>query len=116
MPSQRFSDAALAATTANDNILAGSIYEFMSRPTRVIVAGVSDQTDAEIGVNFGARTMCQAANTTMPLEPGSGTGPDIPQQVIVDDIALPGERIVISVRAGAAVSAIRVLTQFTEVG
>ena len=116
MPSQRFSDPSLLATTANANLLAGSIYEFMSRPTRVIVAGVRAQTDAEIVVNIGARTMCQAANTTITLEPGNGTGPDIPQQVIVDAIALPGERIVISVRAGAAASAIRVLTQFTEVG
>ncbi len=118
MPTQRFSTpvAGLPAATANDNILAGSIYEFMSRPTRVVVAAVSDQVDAELGVNFGARTMCQAANTVIPVEPAANTGPDLPQQVVVDDIALPGERIVISVRAGAAASQIRVLSQFTEVG
>jgi len=117
MPSQRFS-AAFAAGATNDNILAGSIYEFMSRPTRVIVAAASDVVDSEIGVNFGARTMCQSANTTIPLEPGgvAGAGPDIPQQVVVDDIALPGERIVVSVRAVTASAGVRVLTQFTEVG
>tara|TARA_Y100000996_G_C22555379_1_gene655353 strand:- start:157 stop:504 length:348 start_codon:yes stop_codon:yes gene_type:complete len=115
MPTERRS-ITLAANTLNNNILSGSIYEFMSRPTRVIVATACDQADVGIGVNFGSRTMAQQATTVSPLEPAAGTGPDLPQQVLVDDIALPGERIVVSVQGGAAASVTRVLTQFTEVG
>lgn len=115
MPTERRS-IALAANTLNNNILSGSIYEFMSRPTRVIVATASDNADVGVGVNFGSRTMAQQSTTISPLEPAAGTGPDLPQQVLVDDIALPGERIVVSVQGGAAASVTRVLTQFTEVG
>lgn len=118
MPTERRS-VVLAVNALNPNILQGSIYEFMSRPTRVIVASSGDQPDTGIGVNFGSRTMCQQANTLSPVEAGTNLGPEIPQQVIVDDIALPGERIVISLQdggAGGAGSTTRVLTQFTEVG
>lgn len=115
MPTERRS-VTLGANALNSNILTGSIYEFMSRPTRVIVAAATDQADVGIGVNFGSRTMCQQANTLAPVETAANVGPDVPQQVIVDDIALPGERIVISVQGGAGASVSRVLTQFTEVG
>lgn len=115
MPTERRA-VTLAANALNPNILTGSIYEFMSRPTRVVIAAATDQNDVGIGVNFGSRTMAQQANTLAPVETAANIGPDIPQQVIVDDIALPGERIVVSVQGGAAGSVSRVLAQFTEVG
>lgn len=118
MPSERISTT-LAASAVNNNILQGSIYEFMSRPTRVVIAASAGTTPnvANIGVNFGSRTMAQVANTEVPMEPGAGQGPRLPDDVIVDDIAMPGERIVISLQDQGAVggTVTRTLVQFTEV-
>jgi len=114
MPSERRS-VLLGAGATNNNIIAGSIYEFMSRPTRVIIAASSGLGTTGLGVNFGSRTMAQVGNTIVPLEPGAGQGPVIPDDVIVDDIAMPGERIVVSLQDGGAGTTTRVLVQFTEV-
>ena len=115
MPTERRS-IVLGAGATNNNILAGSIYEFMSRPTRVIVASSSTLPTTGVGVNFGSRTMSQVANTLSPVQVAANLGPVIPDDVIVDDIAMPGERIVIALQDGGAGSTTRVLVQLTEVG
>lgn len=114
MPTWRKAES-LAINATNSNVLQGSIYEYMSRPTRVVIAAASDQTDVKLGVQFGSRTMALAADTEAPKEPAAGVGPNIPDQVVVDDLAMPGDRIVVSLQGGAAASVTRILAQFTEV-
>lgn len=113
MPTERRSTD-LGIGGQNPNIIQGSIYETMSRPTRVVVACVSNVGDTGLGVQFGSRTMCLPSQTVVPLEPGAGRGPIIADDVIVDDIALPGEKVVISLQGGIAVSTTRTLVNFTE--
>lgn len=114
MPTIRQSFAALAAGGNIANLIGGSVYEQMAAPTRVQVFASSDQGDVGIGVQLGPRAACIASETFIPLEPGAGQGPRNPDDQVIDDVALPGERIVIQIAGGAAISAGRVMVVLTE--
>lgn len=116
MPTTRDVRTALAAGTTVQNILQGSIYEQMQRMTRVTIAAVSSVVDTQEGVQFGSRTMALQSEMSIPVEPAANVGPNIPDQVIVDDIALPLERIVISINVVTGPANVRTLVNFTEVG
>lgn len=107
---------ALAIAESNNNILSGSIYEFMSRPTRVIIAATASigDNDIQMGVNFGSRTMLQQADGDLGVEPGADQGPQIPENVVVDDIADAGERLQISLQGGAGASVVTTSVQLVE--
>lgn len=115
MPTARFRTALLAAEV-NNNIMAGSVYEFMKRPTRVIVAATASigDPDIQMGVNFGSRTMMQQADGILSVERGADEGPQIPENVIVDDTADEGERLQISLTGGVAASIVVTTIQFQE--
>lgn len=104
----------LGAGASNASILQGSIYEFPSAPTRVVVAAAANVGTTAIGINFGSRTIAPQSDNVVPLEPAAGVGPNIPDQVIADDVAMPGERIVISLADAGAGSTNRVLVNFVS--
>jgi len=102
MPTEQF----LTTLTANQtigNIFAGSQFEFPDRPTRVQVYQL-----VELG-NLVSAQMFFGQQLQMPLSPVNvsavaGQGPIVPDDLILDDVAMPTERITIGVTetAGAA--------------
>lgn len=96
----------LAANQVVPNILAGSEFEFPASPTRVQVAVTLDSAsaagDAQADVQFG--NVVQANSVPLSLERGAGQGPVIPDNILADDVVLPGRRIVVRLRqvAGGA--------------
>lgn len=103
----------LAIAATNENILSGTDMEFPEVPTKVTIAAASDQTDVSMGVQFGTRVQAREVDTFAPKEPAAGVGPNVPDQVVLSEIALPRERIIISLKGGAAASVSRVLVSTT---
>lgn len=115
MPTQRFATT-LAAGAINANIIAGSQFEFLGAITRVQIYQLGD-----IGVGlynsevfFGQ--VLELADSPGPL--GTvGTGPRVPDDLILDAIGAPGDRLVIRMTetGGAAIADVRTLVVLTPV-
>lgn len=102
MPTARFANA-LAINGVVENIIAGSQFEFLGRPSRVQVYSVSDIDDViNLEVFFGQEL--QATPAPVPRV-ADGTGPTVPDDLIVDDIGAPGDRLVLRLTNTLAVVA-----------
>ncbi len=90
----------IGATVAN--LLAGSPFEFVGRDSKVAVAITDDAFSNLITTNitFGSELLLQ--NGVLAQETGPGVGPRIPDNVVVDDVAMAGDRIVVEVTNGSA--------------
>lgn len=107
MPNFSFNvDVGIGATVAN--VLAGSPFEFVGTDSKVaiamavVVGGIDLMTTT---ITFGAELQLQ--NGSLPVERIVGGGALIPDNVIVDDVARAGDRLVIEV-TNADVAARRV--------
>jgi len=101
MPTARFSNT-LAANEVVNNIMAGSQFEFVGRPSRIQIYSVADLADiVQLEAFFGQEL--QASPSNLP-QVTAGTGPTVPDSLLVDDIAAPGDRITVRLTetAGAA--------------
>ncbi|GAG21358.1 unnamed protein product, partial [marine sediment metagenome] len=93
MPSARFTNV-LIANEVVQNIMAGSQFEFVGRPARVQVYSLAEATeDVSIEVFFGQEL--QLSNSPLNMGAAATLGPTVPDDLIVDDIAAPGDRITI---------------------
>lgn len=113
MPSARFSNT-LAANEVVANIMAGSQFEFLARPSRVQIYSVADLADlVSIEVFFGQELQLSQS----PLNQVTvATGPDVPDALIVDDIAAPSDRITIRLTETGGIAGItRTLVVITPV-
>ena len=112
MPSQRF-NTVFAANQVIQNILAGSQFEFIGTPSRVQIYAVADTGTGPVDceVTFGQELQIPAS----PLPAVAvGTGPVAPDNLLIDDIAAPGDRIVIrQTETGGAAAAARTLVVIT---
>ena len=102
MPSFR-TVTTLVANETDPNIMAGSQFEFMARPTRVQVYSLAEAGDAvSVEVFFGQEL--QLARSPLNVGAAAGAGPVVPDDLLVDDIAAPQDRLVIAMTetAGAA--------------
>lgn len=84
----------LAAGVANNNVLAGSAFEFVSTPSRVSVAIVGDAAGA-------ARATVQSGSDVLLEEsPVSRQNrvPVFPDDYDLQDIAMPGDRLKVALR------------------
>ena len=86
------------------NILTGSAFEFASRDEKVAIAQVQEHNgtpftnrpqDILSTVQFGSDVQLESGATM--IEATLGGGPLIPQNVVVDDVAAAGDRLVIRV-------------------
>ena len=114
MPSVKFSTT-LGANEVNQNIMAGSQFEFPGRPTRVQIYSIADTADVvSIEVFFGQEL--QLSSSTLSTR-GATLGPIVPDDLLVDDIAAPGDRITIrqTELAAAAGTLTRTLVVLTPV-
>jgi len=105
----------LAANQTVANIMAGSQFEFPGRPTRIQVYSLAEAGDAvSIEVFFGQEL--QLATSPLNVGAAAGAGPVVPDDLVVDDIAAPGDRIVIGVtETAAAVGIVRTMVVLTPV-
>jgi len=83
------------ATGVVANAFAGSAFEFIGRPSRVaiastvIAAGASEVTAT---IQFGPEVQLEEGQINS--ERGVGFGPSLPDDLVVDDIAAAGDRLV----------------------
>lgn len=95
------------------NVLTGSQFEFLARPSIVQVFAVQDLTElAQIEVFFGQELQLPQSPVT---EAVAGTGPKVPDDEIVNDLGAPGDRLVVRlVETGGAVAAnVRTMVKIT---
>lgn len=112
MPTIRVSSVVpIGGTVAN--VLAGSQFEFLARPSIVQVFNVQDAADlAEIEVFFGQELQLPQSPCTQVV---AGMGPNVPDDEIVNDIGAPGDRIVVRlVETGSiATATVRTMVKIT---
>lgn len=94
MPNFAFRQSVAAATTVA-NALAGSAFEFVGRPSRVAIALATSNAAGEVTatVQFGPEV--QLEEGVVAAEPGTDMGPRLPDNVVVDDVAAAGDRLVV---------------------
>lgn len=104
MPSIR-ERTVLAAGGQTVNMLAGNQFEFIRAPSRVQVFGIQDSTGAagvgELEVFFGQELELPQARPNL-----LAFGPTIPNDLLLDDFAAPGDRLVVrATETGGALGA-----------
>ena len=89
----------------NDNALAGSPFEFVGQAAQVEIAAVRETAPAGVGtieVTFGPQVQLEPG--PLATEQAAGLGPLLPDNILVSDIAAPGDRLRVGLRetGGAA--------------
>jgi len=113
VPTARFANTLLANAVV-ENVIAGSQFEFIGRPSRVQIYSAADLADTvNVEVFFGQELQATPAPAPRTAD---GTGPVVPDDLIVDDIAAPGDRLVIRLTETAGLAAdIRTMIVITPV-
>ncbi len=120
--------ATLGAGVTIPNALAGSPFEFVPRDSKVAIAaavqpiqgtpGTPPNTNAgEVTANVTFGSELQLQNGAVPLGEGvSGSTAKIPDNVIVDDVAAAGDRLVVELNnAGAAGNLVSILVRILPI-
>lgn len=111
MPTIRTTNDLLAGG-AEGNVVAGNQFEFIQAPSRVQVWAVAQGTGVgEIEVFFGQELQLPQA----PANVVTAGGPNTDSDLLVDDYAAPGDRLVIRIveTGGANPVTIRTLTKIS---
>ena len=100
MPSIR-NRITLAAGAVNPNVAVGSSFEFPRGPSRVQVALAQEAPGAGIGlveaeIVFGSEVQLEQGRIN--TEEVAGGGPNVPRDVIADDVAMGGDRLRVALR------------------
>jgi len=103
MPVVRDRRVALAASAVVANIMTGSEFERLPQPARIRVAIATDAVDATADVSFG--NVIQGTAIALPLEPGAGQGPRLPEELLIDDMADAGDLLLVRLRNGPTAAA-----------
>jgi len=104
-------EVSIGATSANDNILAGSSFEFLRSNSVVSIGIVGSATGLVANIQSGSDIVLEesplAVKTTMP---------SIPDDMYYNDVGVAGDRLVIRVRntTGGALTA-RAVVQITQI-
>lgn len=100
------------------NAFAGSAFEFLRGPSRVTiastveVAGIAEVTGT---IQFGPEIQLEEGQWN--AEESAGRGPLLPADVIVDDVAAGGDRLVLRLtNTGAAANVVRTRVKITPLG
>lgn len=93
------------------NQIEGSPFEILARPNVIQIAMVSDQPDVIAQISFGGRII--GDEIAIPLEPGAGQGPNINENLIIQETGAATERVVIRLTGGAANAVVRTLVNFS---
>jgi len=104
MPARKIATSVPANSTV-DNALVGSVFEFTERPTEITVALASAAVGIEAEVFFGPEL--QLERSPVAVESALDVGPILPDNLVTEDLADGGRRIVVKLHnttAGAIVS------------
>ena len=104
-------EVSIAANSANENILAGSAFEFLRRNSIVSIGLTGDATGLVANIQSGADIVLEES----PLEVKTSF-PVIPDEMYYNDVGVAGDRLVIRVRntTGAPID-VRAIVQVTNV-
>lgn len=105
-------ETSIPANSTVDNVLSGSIYEFMEFNASLNMGLTADATGLVASINSGSDTLQEES----PVDIKANLFPVIPDDMYLQDIAAKGERIVCRVRntTGGAIIC-RFLMQITPV-
>lgn len=104
-------EQSIAANATLDNVVSGSIYEFLPWNAAINIGLNGSATGLVATINSGSDTVLEEAPVNV-----STAFPVIPDDMFAQDVAAGGERLVIKVRntTGGALT-LRSLIQFTPV-
>jgi len=103
-----------AAGTTTANVLTGSQFEFLGVASRVQIYAVQDSTGgagtAEVEVFFGQELQLSQSQVNL-----KAAGPEIPEDLVVDDFGAGGDRLVVRVveTLGVAAAQANILVKIT---
>jgi hypothetical protein len=86
-------EISVGANSTVDNVISGSIYEFMPRNAALRMGNTASATGLVVTINTGSDTVLEES----PVNPTTNF-PVIPDDMDVSDVAAAGERLVIRVR------------------
>lgn len=102
------------ANTTNENVLAGTKWEFPSRPTFVEIFGADDALAGAVQIDFSVANVIVGENVDLQTR-GAGEGPLRNEDLVASGMAMPGDRIQIRTKEVAGVNTpYRLLINFTE--
>jgi hypothetical protein len=88
----------IAAAGSSNNLLAGSAFEFARSQQLVSIGVAATVTGAFIGITVGADLVLEDTPPFVITAATNGGYPIIPDQMTYNDVAQPGDRIVIRAR------------------
>jgi len=102
----------IAANEANDNVLAGSAFEYLQARSIISIGVVAQATGLVFNIQIGSTVVVEESA----CEIKANEFPTIPDEMYYNAAGVPGDRVVVRVRnttAGALV--VRALVQITPV-
>lgn len=104
-------EVSVAANTTVDNLVTGSIYEFMPFNASINVGMTASATGLVGTINTGSDTLLEESPLNI-----KATFPAIPDEMDLQDISAAGERLVVRIRnTTAGALTVRFLAQITPV-
>lgn len=100
----------IAIGAASTNILSGTQYEYVDRPSKVTLYMCSNTGDQAF--EFGVGADRPIPSSIVPLR-AAGAGPLTNEDWVGDAIAQPGRRLQLNVAGGAAAETVRVIIRIT---
>ena len=86
-------EISIAANSTEDNVVQGSIYEFMPWNAQINIGSQASATGLVVTLNSGSDTILE--ESPVPIQ---NRFPIIPDDMDVNDVAAAGERLVVKVR------------------
>lgn len=91
------SSVAIAAGATNNNVLSGSAFEFVKAPSQIAVGLLASAAGLLAGVSSGGDILLEDGSV-VDIVRVANQGPIFPDDFILMDVALPMDRLRISVR------------------
>lgn len=88
---------AIPAGATNNNVLSGSAFEFVREPSRVWVGLLASASGLLAGVSSGSDILLEDGSL-VDIVRTANQGPIFPDDFILEDVAMPMERLRINVR------------------
>lgn len=88
---------AIAAGATNNNVLSGSAFEFIKQPSRIAIGLLASATGLLASVSSGSDILLEDGSLVDVVRIAN-QGPSFPDDFILQDVALPMDRLKISVR------------------
>lgn len=108
MPTTRDNRSVAAGVTVL-NILDGSLFEIVRRRGQIAIAAVADDA-TEVLMSVLADTETLLEESTVPLEPAAGQGPNLEDHIMLLEGVSPGDKLTIRLRnTGAGAHVVRTL-------